>query len=246
MHLKSEKAFTLAEVLITLGVIGVVAAITIPTIVKNYSKHVIETRLRQTYSLLQNAINLSKSENGENYFTKMKVSDGNNVVSFMDSYIFKYMKVALKSKISLAELGYKTPIYKQDQATIFRALDSVATRYVLSNGCIVLSVANYDSGDYYYAAAIVIDLNGVKNPNTIGKDVFRFNISYDNASKSIIDTGNIKQSFNSNTLEYLYNGVRTHEELLEGCSDISLNGIHCTGLLVENGWKFPKDYPLKF
>ena len=47
---KRRVAFTLAEVLITLGVIGVVAALTLPTLIKNHEKHVIETQLKKTYS----------------------------------------------------------------------------------------------------------------------------------------------------------------------------------------------------
>ena len=44
-HIIKKCAFTLAEVLITLGIIGVVAAITIPSLVTNYQKHVVETGL---------------------------------------------------------------------------------------------------------------------------------------------------------------------------------------------------------
>lgn len=43
-------AFTLAETLITLGIIGVVAGLTIPTLISNYRKHVVETRLEKFYS----------------------------------------------------------------------------------------------------------------------------------------------------------------------------------------------------
>ncbi len=39
------QAFTLAEVLITLGIIGIVAAMTIPNIINGYNKKVVETRL---------------------------------------------------------------------------------------------------------------------------------------------------------------------------------------------------------
>ena len=43
-------AFTLAEVLITLGIIGVVAAMTLPALIQNYQKGVVLNRLKQTYA----------------------------------------------------------------------------------------------------------------------------------------------------------------------------------------------------
>ena len=50
-----KTAFTLAEVLITLGIIGVVAAMTIPTLMMNYQKQVWESKLKKTYSVATNA-----------------------------------------------------------------------------------------------------------------------------------------------------------------------------------------------
>ena len=47
-----KKAFTLAEVLITLAIIGVVAAMTIPTLIQNYRLKVLKTRYTQTYAIL--------------------------------------------------------------------------------------------------------------------------------------------------------------------------------------------------
>ena len=47
-----KKAFTLSEVLITLGIIGVVAAITIPSLITKYQKKVIETTLKEDYSIM--------------------------------------------------------------------------------------------------------------------------------------------------------------------------------------------------
>lgn len=49
---KTNPAFTLAEVLITLGIIGVVAALTIPVLTQNYKKRVVETRLQKFYSTI--------------------------------------------------------------------------------------------------------------------------------------------------------------------------------------------------
>lgn len=62
---KSKAAFTLAEVLITLGIIGVVVAITIPTLINKYNQTVAETRLKQFYSEINQAVQLSELDNGD-------------------------------------------------------------------------------------------------------------------------------------------------------------------------------------
>ena len=60
-----KKAFTLAEVLITLGIIGVVAAMTIPNLIqKNFEQHAI-SKLKETQSILAQAFKLSQEEYGE-------------------------------------------------------------------------------------------------------------------------------------------------------------------------------------
>ena len=57
IHLFTLKraAFTLAEVLITLGIIGVVAALTLPTVISNYKKQVTVPKLQKAYSTINNA-----------------------------------------------------------------------------------------------------------------------------------------------------------------------------------------------
>lgn len=50
-----KSGFTLAEVLITLGIIGTVAAMTIPTLMTNYQKQVWESKLKKIYSITTNA-----------------------------------------------------------------------------------------------------------------------------------------------------------------------------------------------
>ena len=59
-----KKAFTLAEVLITLGVIGVVAAMTLPTLIQKYKRVVVETQLRREYALIANAVKWAEVDNG--------------------------------------------------------------------------------------------------------------------------------------------------------------------------------------
>ena len=63
--LKKRAAFTLAEVLITLGIIGVVAALTIPTLMANHRKQVVVTGLQKFYTTFNQAILLAENKYGE-------------------------------------------------------------------------------------------------------------------------------------------------------------------------------------
>ena len=60
-------AFTLAEVLITLGIIGIVAALTMPSLIAHHRKKVLQTALLKTYSELQQA-NLKLQTDGINLY----------------------------------------------------------------------------------------------------------------------------------------------------------------------------------
>lgn len=61
----NKKAFTLAEVLITLGIIGVVAALTLPTLIEEHQKKVTVTRLKAFNSIMSQAFQAAKLEYGD-------------------------------------------------------------------------------------------------------------------------------------------------------------------------------------
>lgn len=91
-----RKGFTLAEVLITLGIIGVVAAITIPSLVAKYHRKVAETKLKKFYSTMNQAIRLSIADQGElPSIDTSEVKDHNNaelIESYYKDNILKYMQ----------------------------------------------------------------------------------------------------------------------------------------------------------
>ena len=93
-HIKHEKTlcrknlgFTLAEVLITLAIIGVVAALTIPTVVHKYQQRQLYTSFMKMYNTLTNAMELIESEN------ESKNWDWDNGTPFQD-YIIPQLKVS--------------------------------------------------------------------------------------------------------------------------------------------------------
>ena len=60
-----KKAFTMAEVLITLGIIGIVATMTLPALIGNYQKKVTATRLKRSYTVIAQTIERSKVDYGD-------------------------------------------------------------------------------------------------------------------------------------------------------------------------------------
>ena len=54
--MKNKLAFTLAEVLVTLGIIGVVSAMTVPTLMQNYQRQSYVTQLHKTYNEISQAL----------------------------------------------------------------------------------------------------------------------------------------------------------------------------------------------
>ena len=59
-----KKAFTLAEVLITLGIIGVVAALTLPAVIQNYQKRSLEVATKKFYSVITQAVKQYMTDEG--------------------------------------------------------------------------------------------------------------------------------------------------------------------------------------
>lgn len=97
--LNTEKAFTLAEVLITLGIIGVVAALTLPSLISRYKKQVIATRLEQFASIWQQAIRMSEAENGETTTWDGFTPDNPEAMLYSyNKYLAKYIKTTATHK----------------------------------------------------------------------------------------------------------------------------------------------------
>ncbi len=166
---KTAKGFTLAEVLIALTIIGIIAAITVPLIMINSQKREVEVKLKKFYSTMTQATRQWQSENGiySGDFTFDKVySDGEELKDWWESNIGKYI-ISMENGIdgyhmySIFNDGTGFYAYTKSQDTLYffyciKFKDCGIEKYdgrnsflfTLANGDFVTSMPSYHSSIY--------------------------------------------------------------------------------------------------
>ena len=146
------KAFTLAEVLITLVVIGVIAAITVPTLMAHHRKTEAAGRIKKFYSNMSNTLRLAETNEGvpaQNWdFDRLTEEE------FFNKYLAKYMSY---NKAVVETRGHSSAYWDY---TVY-----------LNDGTIM--GLGYDGSE---AMCFYIDINGDKKPNEFGRDVFEIDL----------------------------------------------------------------------
>jgi prepilin-type N-terminal cleavage/methylation domain-containing protein len=172
-------AFTLAEVLITLGVIGVVAAITMPVLSKMYKKAIAKNQIKQAYSLISNAVNSvtldDEYPHGCYYGVDGLQENWSECGAFFDGVISKLETTKICENNSF-ENGC-VPDYKIEDFTGkascggFKAenIKLYSKSAVLKNG---ITIFIYGGGSLRKGPIIAFDINGFKGPNKPGYDVY--------------------------------------------------------------------------
>lgn len=221
---KIQKGFTLAEVLITLGIIGVVAAMTIPTLMTNYQKHYTETQLVKFYSMMNQTLRMSVAENGDpdGWIIPNKSYTSDETIELLKTYILPYMK----------NLGV-------EKCTRKNATNSIASNvpciYLMDGGVISFNIDSNGGDIFYY-----IDKKYLMNNQNYTRHTFGF---------QLVKIGFNGKNINSrNYIEpYSYNWNGTRKELKNhsryGCRKDSPTFAFCTKYIQMNSWKIPSDYP---
>ena len=157
-------AFTLAEVLITLGIIGVVSAMTVPTLMQNHQKKVYVTQLHKIYNQLQQAALQYTNDRNALNITEAGINSDDAAANFVRTYFNVVQDCGTEQTPCFLPTGeYKklsgAAITKWYPKRHFVLADgtSLGTFYSLSNGAIV---------EFW------VDTNGTKGPNIVGRDVF--------------------------------------------------------------------------
>lgn len=221
-----QYAFTLAEVLITLGIIGIIAAMTLPALINKYQKNVTIAELQKVYTVLNQALNLSQADNGEFKYWDNALAMGQE--EYYQKYFAPYFKIA-KVCQTYQECGYKsiTPwTYIQNGTDKTETINVVNVRLrrtiILTDGTLAAFSVSTGEGTVL-DNNIYVDLNGPKNPNRAGRDYFVFTRTEKNGIQP-----------------YGYN--LTNEQINNQCRK-TYTGYTCAAKIIGDSWQIRDDYP---
>lgn len=206
INMNKKRGFTLSEVLVTMGVIGVVAALTVPTLVNNYQRKAFAIQARKSVLDIENQVDMLITEEGKTSFGATSVSTTDGLDNFMKSH-FKILKTCDSEHTSEC---FANQAYIAIEGNKTKNFTCAGTSYLLANSSVVcaqkissqevkpVEVEVETSGstsipsldllrpkDKYWQELrglnieLYIDTNGQEGPNTGGRDMFHMYIQPD-------------------------------------------------------------------
>ncbi len=267
INMKKLRAFTLAEVLITLAIIGVVAALTIPTVVTNYRKKMYVTQLKKSYSSFNSAFKTMMAKEGVTRMTDTtlwsKFPSGYTYVfaQNMNGDFFQEFKkhfniykaydagqlpepYATKFLNGESASGISNGILLSDGTWLWYMFNKNAHTVdcpTASNTCRTLKefqqYKNTLTKLWDYVGVMLIDVNGLKEPNTYGRDVFWFFLGNDGM---LYPYGGADHAVLGASCDY-HDLANCASYWANDSSSMACNasgkGQGCAGRVMEAGWK---------
>ena len=241
MEVGMKKAFTLAEVLITLGIIGIVAAMTMPMLIGKYKKQVTVTQLKKAYTVLSQMVLQAQEDNGPVYFSTSEQVDSAVAENFFKLYWLPYFNsptVAQEGTKPYGEIQPWTNLSGTKKETSIITQYSAGRLFFTTNDGTSYFVfmmewyVEYDEDGnqvsqtpmYGTKQTVYVDLNGINPPNIMGRDVFVFIVFFDN---------NIVRPAGYD---------KTTDQINANCSHTG-SGAYCAAKIMNDGWEIKADYP---
>ena len=208
--LNRKVAFTLAEVLITLGIIGIVAAITLPTIINNYRVKVLENQFKKADSIIQQAVQKTANEYGYSSITELNMAGNCNGHVAYPNYL--QLEAQMPDINEIWERQFLNVKRMNDSEMYWRnipcnsfwgtrislsyyCLGPHASYMILPDGVTVSPLFAVDGACHQVLMMAVFDINGpYKGPNRIGYDIFRYQTADYNkmCNPNIVNSENFK------------------------------------------------------
>ena len=181
--LKHKAAFTLAEVLITLGIIGVVAALTIPAIINNFNHKALEAQFKKSVSTISQVVIKTKTDMGIDNLTEYcTYTVGNGYEHAPECYKYLYENYIMLNKKPGSYSGSSTlrNMLRSDTIKTYNGKQTLEQNSLAALGEALIWITVMPDGSYvnYHIDErkfyIDVDINGGKKPNKLGHDIFIF------------------------------------------------------------------------
>lgn len=200
--MKYKLAFTLAEILITLGIIGAVVAMTIPALMNNVKNTEAISKLKKTYSILSQATLYVSNDNGD--YINWNITDVTQAGADDFYNLYKpYLKIikdcgssngcwSQTKNLSGVNIGNSTGIGSPRHVFTLNDGTNISIDIFTTPTTAIFGVS---SNFNYNAAVFYVDVNGNKNPNILGRDVFVLVLN----QKGLYPAGKDDKSLDCNT-----------------------------------------------
>lgn len=237
----NNSGFTLAEVLITLGIIGIIAEITIPSLMFDMQKQNWVVTLQKSYTTFNQALIKVANDNscpGDLRCTGL--FDGSVTMQDFGDAVSSYFKVAKNCGLNSNQGCFSNSVGPNydgtgTRNTTYDTATSNSYRFITADGVSVLITSNSDNcgsvtGFNYLTqmcGQVFFDVNGLKGPNNFGRDIFRFYIS--NGKGPLIYPLGGKDVNVSGTSGWWKNG--------DNCNLNNPLGTRCAGRIMEESWQ---------
>lgn len=185
-----KKGFTLSEVLVTLSVVGIVAVLTIPGVMRNYQNRMYTAQLEKIYAQVSSAAQtIMSDEHVDNFYetsgsraTTFAASDNQhqNPTGGIGSFLTRYFKTTRRNcQDGNACASTADSYYSRISGAGVKGLNTAGGNYY----CVMTVSGATLCGGYTNTtrpcASIMVDVNGVGQPNVTGRDVFAMDIHPD-------------------------------------------------------------------
>ncbi len=216
-----KKALTIGELLITMGIIGVIAMLTLPGFIQDYHKRVYTTKLKKTVEMIENAVNQACIDNNVSYFyqtpyVKVATAEANK------NFLRKYFKLASTQTTKPFASTYRTLNSNEDRAL---GLNDSSHAYAKLVGGEAVSFLCFNSPSL--ACVFRVDINSTDGPNIGGRDFFSIYINP--MTNELYDTGN----------PALCGGkAKTNDEKVDAANNARAEyGEGCFARLLQDNWE---------
>lgn len=225
----AKAGFSLAEVLITLGIIGIVAAMTIPNLITKLTNDKNSAILKEDYSILQNVLRKAYDDGAIAELTRP--DNREDIINLFENHFLTNMKVASTcyNKPGCWSADIKTLNGQTNSNFNASNCGPGSISFTMNNGstvCINDYYGSYSNTfgvemNSYLNLVFYIDTNGIQNkPNTIGKDIFI--VVFDSEKGVFLPAGHNK----------------SQEDVNNNCKK-SGTGYWCMEYIKNNGFKIP-------